>query len=262
MSSFVTSVSELGDRAAEAVARQMEQSLRSVLVGRTTDAPGYLRMVTGEPHPFANFAFLIDPDSRENVESAMAPLRPETAPISAICPRKPSSHVHDLLESYGLQNHGDMPSMAVDIDDMSSSELPSGYRFARCFLADVDAWVQGLTVGFGVPESMSQMFSPAALPENVADDAPAQWFGIFKGDQVVATSVLTLIDGLAGIYCVSTLPEERGKGLGAYVTAEALRLAAQVGYRVGVLQASEMGFPVYNRLGFVTVGDIPLYVRT
>ena len=77
----------------------------------------------------------------------------------------------------------------------------------------------------------------------------------------VTTSAMCLADGLAGIYCVSTLPEERKQGLGAYATAAALRAARAVGYRVGILQASEAGYPVYVRLGFGVYAQVPMLVR-
>ena len=45
-------------------------------------------------------------------------------------------------------------------------------------------------------------------------------------------TVLLLDDGLAGIYSVATLSEERGKGIGGHATAETLRVAQALGYRV------------------------------
>jgi predicted acetyltransferase len=70
-----------------------------------------------------------------------------------------------------------------------------------------------------------------------------------------------LHNGVAGIYGVATLPEERGNGLGAHMTAAPLRIARELGYRVGILQASEDGHPVYRRLGFADFGEVPLYLR-
>jgi ribosomal protein S18 acetylase RimI-like enzyme len=52
------------------------------------------------------------------------------------------------------------------------------------------------------------------------------------------------------MYCVATLPEARGKGIGAAVTLKPLQEARAAGYRVGVLQSSELGFNVYKKLGF------------
>ena len=60
---------------------------------------------------------------------------------------------------------------------------------------------------------------------------------------------------------MATLPEERKKGLAAHATAEPLRIARELGYRVGVLQASAEGQPVYHRLGFADFGESPRFVR-
>jgi GNAT superfamily N-acetyltransferase len=77
----------------------------------------------------------------------------------------------------------------------------------------------------------------------------------------VAISLCFLADGLAGIYSVATLREKRGKGLGGHDTAEALRAAQELGYRVGVLQSWEEGHSVYRRLGFEDFGGVPMFIR-
>ena len=81
------------------------------------------------------------------------------------------------------------------------------------------------------------------------------------GQQQVATSMPYLAERLAGIHCVSTLAEERHRGLGAHATAEALRAARRLGYRVGVLQSSEAGHSIYLRLGFGDYAGIPMLIR-
>jgi predicted GNAT family acetyltransferase len=95
----------------------------------------------------------------------------------------------------------------------------------------------------------------------MAVDARTQFFAVVRDGRTVATSLLYLADGLAGIYCVATLPAERGRGLGAHVTAEALRAAHRLGYGVGVLQSSAEGHPVYIGLGFEDLGRVPIFVR-
>ncbi|MGH2606372.1 MAG: GNAT family N-acetyltransferase, partial [Anaerolineales bacterium] len=66
--------------------------------------------------------------------------------------------------------------------------------------------------------------------------------------------------GVAGIYAVGTAAEARRQGIGSAVTLRALLDARERGYRVGMLQSSEMGYNVYRRLGFETCFRIKTYV--
>lgn len=66
----------------------------------------------------------------------------------------------------------------------------------------------------------------------------------------ISTSSIFFGTGVAGVYSVVTLPEPRGEGVGAVLTLNPLLFACEVGYRIGVLQSSEMGCKVFERLGF------------
>ena len=81
------------------------------------------------------------------------------------------------------------------------------------------------------------------------EPVPQRWIGRVDG-AVVATSRVCLGAGVAGLYAISTLGAHRGRGYGRALTIAALRAAASLGYRIGVLQASDLGYGVYRRLGF------------
>ncbi len=76
-----------------------------------------------------------------------------------------------------------------------------------------------------------------------------RYLGFLRG-QPVATSALYLGKHVAGIYAVATTPSARRLGIGAAVTQHALLEARAEGYHIAVLQASQMGCGVYQRLGF------------
>jgi len=58
------------------------------------------------------------------------------------------------------------------------------------------------------------------------------------------------------VYGVGTLPAARGRGVGGAITLWPLVEARARGYRYAVLFATEMGHPVYRRLGFRDVGSM------
>jgi predicted GNAT family acetyltransferase len=58
------------------------------------------------------------------------------------------------------------------------------------------------------------------------------------------------------------VPEARGKGIGATMTLKPLQEARSMGYGVGILQSSEMGYPVYKRLGFKHLCQIENFYLT
>lgn len=243
----------------------MEQTMRFVLAAQpaTTLDDRFVRLITGEPHPLGNMAFLNDTTDAASASDAIGPLVSSGHPSAVLGCSSPSEGVHNLLIENGYVSEGPMPEMAIAIESISKTNIPQGYEFVRILdQASSEAWTQALAQGYGLPVPLAALFAPHAFGgTDPAPDASVQWFGIAKGDTIVAVSMLNVMDGLAGIYCVATLEEERGKGLGAHVTAEPLRLAARAGIQTGILQSSEMGYPVYERIGFNRVGEMPLYIR-
>ena len=65
--------------------------------------------------------------------------------------------------------------------------------------------------------------------------------------------------GVAGLFAVATAEPARRQGFGAAITLAPLLEAREMGYRIGVLSASPMGFPVYQRLGFREYCKLGLY---
>lgn len=77
-----------------------------------------------------------------------------------------------------------------------------------------------------------------------------------------ASSLVTLErDGSAGVYCVATRPEARGRGLARRLLGRALSAARERGCTVSTLQATTMGAPVYERLGYRAHGTVEMWER-
>jgi predicted acetyltransferase len=76
----------------------------------------------------------------------------------------------------------------------------------------------------------------------------------------VGASMLLLSAGVAGIYNVATIPMAQRMGVGSAMTAAALRDADKHGYGIVILHSSEVGYPVYKRLGFQEYCKLGVYV--
>jgi GNAT superfamily N-acetyltransferase len=140
--------------------------------------------------------------------------------------------------------------MAVDLLALKEdSASPAGLTIQT--VGDEDAlaqWVNAAVTGFGMPDTgEGPCFD---LFAGLGFDMPLRNYVGLLGGEPVAASQLFLAAGVAGIYYVATAPDVRRRGVGTAMTLAPLREARTMGYRIGILQSSEMGLGAYRRLGF------------
>ena len=100
------------------------------------------------------------------------------------------------------------------------------------------------------PEVLSELFDETAV---VLGDQSAHMVVARSATQPAATAMIFESDGVASVQWVGTIPAARGTGLAALVTTTVTNLAFDRGASSCTLQASPMGAPVYQRLGFETL---------
>lgn len=156
----------------------------------------------------------------------------------------------EILIKHGFGFSDDTPGMAVDLHALNESiQKVDGFEIK--VVQDDESmhiWAHVFVLGYGLPESLE----PLVLDSwsKLGFDLPVRnYIGYLNGDPV-ATTCLFLGGGAAGIYSVATLPEARGKGIGAAIALRPLQEARGMGYCIGTLQSSDMGLNVYKRLGF------------
>lgn len=261
----LTSLASIGPKLGPAIGRHLDVGFRAALASdaNVTAEVKFVRLMSGEPHPMGNFVVLSAPTDLATARAAVEPLASAALPSAVLFPEMQApADVAAYLAQRGFAAAGGLPAMAVEIARLAATALPPGYVFERIGSAAAgEEWVRQFAVGYELPLGVARCFAPGKAVENTAPDATVQYFAIRRDGVIVSTSLCYLQDGLAGIYCVSTIPSERRKGLGEHVTAEPLRRAAKLGYGVGVLQSSEAGYPVYRKLGFADFGAVPIFIR-
>ena len=156
------------------------------------------------------------------------------------------------LEAQGFSHTAEPPGMSADLWGLKESAgTPPGLTVEQVGNAEtLNQWCGVAGAVFGWPDSATSAFFDCFVSPGFDAHLPLRnYIGWLEGEPV-ATSTLFLAAGVAGIYCVATLPQARRKRIGTAMTLAPLRTARALGYRVGILQASEMGFGVYHRIGF------------
>jgi GNAT superfamily N-acetyltransferase len=142
--------------------------------------------------------------------------------------------------------------MAVDLLELNENlPDPAGLVIER--VGDADSLAQFCHIAvacFGIPASAEGTFRDIWASVGVGSESPLRHYLGWLDGRPVATSSLIPGAGVAGIYIVATVPEARRKGIGAAMTLVACLEGRALGYRVAVLEASEMGYRVYQKLGF------------
>ena len=106
--------------------------------------------------------------------------------------------------------------------------------------------------GYGLPSTCEgHMFESAAF----GDSRYRAWVGYVDG-RPVSTATAGVAAGLVGVYVVATVPEARGRGYGEALTWSAVASAPELD---ATLQASDMGKPIYERMGFETIATLTVW---
>ena len=154
------------------------------------------------------------------------------------------------LEANGLKPDRHTPGMAVSLAHLNEDfSCPDGL-WISCLEDDamIHTWSQVFVEGYGLPHDWVPLIED--MMTNIGLSLPWQCYYAAIGSKMVATAAVFYGAGVAGIQMVSTLPEWRGKGIGGAVTLESLLDARKMGCKVGILQSSDMGYKIYQRLGF------------
>jgi len=219
-------------------------SLCNVLLEANFDSAGIAAQIDRAVAPYLK--------SRVNV---MWKLGPSTQP----------SNLGDHLVEGGFSVRPGLRGMALDLTGLASSQgRPPGLDVREVVdSGTLDLWRKAVDRGFGWPSYGARDVADN-LEYFLTTGDPQRHLVAYVGvaeEVPVASSLVFFGAGVAGIYHVSTDPDHRGRGLGSTITRAPLLEARSRGYRIAVLHATEMGYPVYQRLGFEEVCHVGLRLR-
>lgn len=203
---------------------------------------------TASPVAFPNSATLLKPLAEEDTADIVARLAKFYAQVSGGPWMLWSAWPTPDLAPYGMRLAGYSPLMVRPPGPLA---LTTNLRIIEAHdeptLRDFD---EAMIHGYPIPELA---FPADRITDERVLGGPMRYFVGYQDGRPVACAAAYVGESEVGVYMVATLPEARGKGYGAAITAATLAVVPEL---PAVLQASDLGQPVYRTLGFE---DISLY---
>ena len=215
-----------------------------------TQAFGEVRVAaTGLPVGPFNAVFVTAPLARGSVDlaNAVERMRREGLPF-VVHVRADLPAAIDAARGLGLSADELMPCFAIGPSSVPAP--PAELRMRRVNRRSFEPFLAVTADGFDMPQELAAALYPRSLLDQPGVRA---YLGSVDG-RPVATAVSVRTGDAVGIYSVATVGNARGHGYGTAMTWRTLTDAAP-NWRVGVLQATPMGRPIYERMGFRLVRE-------
>jgi len=205
----------------------------------------------GVPIPLFNQAFVFEEPAVDDLAQATRWLSARNIPFWVIAPGSLAGAVADLAGPAGLDRmatttpgmvYGPLADFAAEADDDAEILVVTDP-------AQLGDFATVASEAFGALLEAAGTLAPAST----LDDRRCAWFLGYLGADLAACGQLFHAGDVAGVYSIGVRERFRRRGLGAAVTAAVLSAGKESGCSIGVLQASPMGAPVYDRMGFQTV---------
>jgi hypothetical protein len=167
----------------------------------------------------------------------------------------------DRLVAHGMTADDTNPGMAVSLDDWDPPPVPEGIEIepavdAASFHEASDLMFEA----FQMPRHIQPMYEERFAEFCIGPRAIQRTYLARIGGTPVATSLGMVANGIVGVYNVATPSAWRRRGAGTAVTAAAMTGGRSKGARWAILESSQMGRSVYERLGFREVTKIAIYI--
>jgi GNAT superfamily N-acetyltransferase len=204
---------------------------------------------TGVPVSIFNCVLVDEAPDPDDVDAAIGWLADANVPYLFSVPERLLADLAPIAERHALRQAAWLvPHMALAPPDTIPDPAPgvavrsvTDGESARAFRDALGAT--------GMPPSMAERL----IPDSLLRDDDVRGFVAELDGRPVGTSLAIRTGDVAGVYAVGTAPSARRRGVGTAATWAAVEACRRWSSPVAVLQSSEMGFGLYEAMGFRTV---------
>ena len=178
-----------------------------------------------------------------------------------LLPSGRSAELETTLTQRGLTLAGSPTGMFADLTDFGLEEpLPAHVTIEPVDAGNLDEAADVLVAGFDMPAEIRDPARELLGYGGIPFGTTVTHLLARLDGRPVGIGTVAVVNGVAGLYDIAVLEDARGHGLGRAVTAALMRLGRERGGRVSVLHATPMGRPVYTKLGYKPMCEIPQYI--
>ncbi|HUR14258.1 MAG TPA: GNAT family N-acetyltransferase [Mycobacteriales bacterium] len=210
--------------------------------GDWADLGGVAVHTTGIPVRHWNGAHLTHAEGLQHVDEVDAWFAARAMPWGLLVPTELG------LTPRGLEQVTVQRVMLRDLDDLPAVTGPA----LRWDAGEDAAVVQAAAFGDGLEQTLG-FVGPKLL------NAACGVVTGYDGSRPVSTATVVVVDGVAAVFGVATLPSYQRRGWGRALTLAVLHEGARRGADLAYLNPSDSGEPVYRALGFTDAPGLAVW---
>ncbi|MFY9589610.1 hypothetical protein [Rickettsia endosymbiont of Halotydeus destructor] len=222
----------------------------------------YHLLKTGCKHPFWNMFILPESIDSKIMDELENIFKSQKLPFAWwVDENKISNYMKERLESRNYSCFGDVPGMVIDLTN-HQERLPNDLGSIQIrpvtSSKDFGEWVSVLMECFGFGSDVYNLYINKFLDLLGKDDIFIP-FAAYDDKKIVATASIIFIDGIAGFYNGSTLPECRNFGIASSLYHTRFKMLKQLKIPKAFIQTSPMSTSIAQKAGFHIVKNYKLY---
>lgn len=203
----------------------------------------------GVPIPTFNRVFVFDQFEKSELMAAIDWFSNRDDPFWVTGARPLEGDIERALSDRSYEKSENyQPGMALDL----STDLPAPNTDADMESvtneSELDEWKTVAEQIFDFAPETTRLITPESV---LNDDSLRFLLGRVDGHPA-ATGILSLHETVAGLYLIGVEEGFRRRGIGEAMTWEVLRAGNERDAEIGVLQSTQMGYPLYEQMGFET----------